>query len=122
MAKAPPMSTKTAANPVAQIHHFGIAQTLLWVCLRTSQYQRIPSPCAGAPHFYGRVAPIEVPPGGPHSRSTTIVGLEGAAVSPPKKPIKVLIPFGATRAQIEAAVEQLLGPDPEKKKPTSPPA
>jgi hypothetical protein len=34
----------------------------------------------------------------------------------PMQPIKVLIPFGATREQIEKAVEQLLGPHPTKSK------
>ena len=43
----------------------------------------------------------------------------GIAMPTPKQPIKVLIPFDATREQIEKAVEQILGPDPEKSKPTA---
>jgi hypothetical protein len=44
-----------------------------------------------------------------------------ALTDPPKRPVKVMIPFGATREQIEEAVEMILGPDPNKPKPTNNP-
>ena len=44
-----------------------------------------------------------------------------APTDPPKRPVKVLIPFGATRKQIEEAVEMILGPDPNKQKPPNNP-